>query len=175
MALFTGTVFDVVGLLVGLIFFYVSLSVVFYRFLHPLAKYPGPFLASITDLWQVRQFLTLKQPYHLTELHEIYGPVVRYGPDKISITDENAIPILYQKGGKTFPKTEFYDTYGGRIPNVFGMRDEDVGCILYRCCGKSDIYVETFDSTTAHVAQLFQRLRQTDGGIHRYQHQDRQR
>jgi len=98
--------------------------VVYQTFLHPLARYPGPFLAKLTDLWQVNQFLTLDQPYHLTRLHEKYGPVVRYGPDKLSITDEHAIPILYQKGGRMFPKTEFYDAYGAAHPNVFGMRDE---------------------------------------------------
>jgi hypothetical protein len=100
--------------------------VVYQRWLHPLAAFPGPFLASLTDLWQVHQFLTLKQPYRLTELHEKYGQFVRYGPDKLSITAEDAIPILYQKAGRLMPKTEFYDAYGSGIPNVFNMRDEAV-------------------------------------------------
>jgi len=104
--------------------------VIYHRYFHPLAKFPGPFLASITDCWQVQQFLSLKQPYYLTELHERYGPIVRYGPDKLSVTSEDAVPLLYQKGGKAFPKTEFYDAYGAAHPNVFGMRNEDVGNIL---------------------------------------------
>lgn len=100
--------------------------VIYQRYFHPLAAFPGPFWASLTDLWQVHQFLTLKQPYHLTELHERYGPFVRYGPDKLSVTAEDAIPLIFQKGGRMMPKTEFYDAYGARIPNVFGMRDEAV-------------------------------------------------
>jgi hypothetical protein len=100
--------------------------VIYQRFFHPLAPYPGPFWASITDLWQVSQFLSLNQPYYLTELHAKHGPFVRYGPDKLSITAEEAVPIIYQKGGKNMPKTEFYDAYGAKIPNVFGMRDENV-------------------------------------------------
>lgn len=107
------------------------LYAIYQRWFHPLAAYPGPLWASITDLWQVHQFLTLKQPYHLTELHERYGPFVRYGPDKLSITSEDAIPLIYQKGGRNMPKTEFYDAYGAKIPNVFGMRDETVSCV--RC------------------------------------------
>lgn len=99
--------------------------VVYQRWLHPLSKYPGPFWASLTDLWQVREFLSLNQPYNLTALHEKYGPIVRYGPDKLSITAEEAIPLLYQKGSRNMPKTEFYDAYGAKTPNVFGMRDED--------------------------------------------------
>lgn len=100
--------------------------VVYQRWFHPLAAFPGPFLASVTDLWQVYQYLTLRQPYNLTELHEKYGPFVRYGPDKLSVTSEDAIPLVYQKGGKSMPKTEFYDAYGAAHPNVFGMRDEAV-------------------------------------------------
>lgn len=96
------------------------------RFFHPLAKYPGPFLASLTDLWQVHQFMTLRQPYRLTELHEKHGPFVRYGPDKLSTTCESAVPLIFQKGGRHMPKTEFYDAYGADHPNVFGMRDEFV-------------------------------------------------
>lgn len=94
------------------------------RLLHPLAQYPGPFWASITDLWQVYQFLTLRQPYNLTRLHEEYGPIVRYGPDKISITHEDAVSAIYPTASKSLPKTEFYDAFGGTHPNVFGTRDE---------------------------------------------------
>lgn len=115
------------ALLVGLILIASFVSyVVYQRFFHPLAGYPGPFLASLTDLWQVWQFLTLKQPYYLTELHEKYGEFVRYGPDKLSVTAVDAIPLIYQKGGKLMPKTEFYDAYGATHPNVFGMRDAGV-------------------------------------------------
>lgn len=106
--------------------------VVYQCYFHPLAAYPGPFLASLTDLWQVYQFFTLKQPYHLTDLHEKYGPFVRYGPDKLSITAEEVVPLVYQKGGRMMPKTEFYDAYGATIQNIFGMRDEHVSYLGQR-------------------------------------------
>lgn len=105
--------------------------VIYWRYLHPLAHYPGPFLASLTDLWQAYQFMTLQQPYYLTRLHEKYGQIVRYGPDKISVTMEEAIPSIYQKSSRLMPKTEFYDAYGAAHPNVFGMRDEEVSNIVY--------------------------------------------
>lgn len=120
----------------GSLFLYIFTYIVYQRLLHPLAKYPGPFLASLTDLWQVHQFMTLQQPYNLTRLHEKYGSVVRYGPDKLSITDEDAIKTIYQTGARFMPKTEFYDAYGAAHPNVFGMRDEAVSGrhrSLYRC------------------------------------------
>ncbi|OGM48525.1 benzoate 4-monooxygenase cytochrome P450 [Aspergillus bombycis] len=111
-------------ILMGLAVALICTYIIYWRYLHPLSMYPGPFLASLTDLWQVNQFMTLQQPYHLTELHDKYGPVVRYGPDKISITEESAIQAIYQKGSRLMPKTEFYDAYGAAEPNVFGMRDE---------------------------------------------------
>ncbi|RDW84241.1 hypothetical protein BP6252_01831 [Coleophoma cylindrospora] len=113
-------------------FTYVVCYVTYQYFFHPLACFPGPFLASVTDLWQVYQYLTLKQPYTLTDLHEKYGPFVRYGPDKLSVTSEDAIPLVFQKGGKAMPKTEFYDAYGAAHPNVFGMRDENLHSVRRR-------------------------------------------
>jgi hypothetical protein len=113
-----------VGILVYLCYY-----VIYQRFFHPLARFPGPFLASLSDLWQVFDMLSLQQPYHLTELHAQYGQFVRYGPDKLSTTAEDAIPVVFQKGGRIFPKTEFYDAYGAygaTAPNIFGMRDEGV-------------------------------------------------
>lgn len=109
---------------------YIFGYIIYQRFLHPLAKFPGPFVASLTDLWQVYQFMTLKQPYKLTEFHEKYGSIVRYGPDKLSITDEEAIKLIYQTGGRFMPKTEFYNAYGAAHPNVFGMRDETVRYLI---------------------------------------------
>lgn len=127
--------------------------VVYQVYFHPLARFPGPFLASVTDLWQVYQFLTLREPYNLTELHAKYGQFVRYGPDKLSITAEDAVPIIYQKGGRMMPKTEYYDAFGAAHPNVFGMRDEAV-CIL--TCStfwtQANMLIEAFHPATSHVA-----------------------
>ncbi|KZL68515.1 benzoate 4-monooxygenase cytochrome [Colletotrichum incanum] len=106
--------------------------IIYQKYFHPLAEYPGPFLASITDLWQVHEFLSLKQPYNLTKLHERYGEFVRYGPDKLSITAEDVVPLVYQKGGQRLPKTEFYEAFGSKTPNVFGMRSPELHSVRRR-------------------------------------------
>lgn len=129
---------------VGIII-YLCYYVIYQRFFHPLAKFPGPFLASLTDLWQVSEMLSLQQPYNLTKLHAKYGQFVRYGPDKLSTTAEEAIPVVFQKGGRMFPKTEFYDAYGAygaAAPNIFGMRDEGVRASkLRRLFADNDSYI----------------------------------
>ena len=103
--------------------------VVYQRFLHPLAKYPGPLLASLTDLWQVNEFLSQRQTQRLTALHHKYGPIVRYGPDKISVTQEESIRLVYPNSGGKIQKTEFYDAFGGMLPNLFALRNEAVSIV----------------------------------------------
>lgn len=127
--LFYETALTPVSLLLSTLLFSFVVYIFYQRSLHPLARFPGPFLASLTDLWQVYQFMTLKQPYYLTELHGKYGSIVRYGPDKLSLIDEEAVPLIYQKPSRLMPKTEYYDAfgaYGAACPNLFGMRDESV-------------------------------------------------
>jgi hypothetical protein len=59
--------------------------IVYRLYLHPLAKYPGPKLAALTR-WYCAWFDlieggTLLQ--HSNSLHEIYGNVVRIGPNEV--------------------------------------------------------------------------------------------
>ncbi|KAM5343984.1 hypothetical protein ACJ41O_012521 [Fusarium nematophilum] len=137
------------ALLSGLVVSGLTAYVIYQRCFHPLAGYPGPFLASVTDLWQVHQYLSLNQPYNLTELHEKYGEFVRYGPDKLSITAEEAIPLIYQKGGRRMPKTEFYDAFGGKTANIFGMRSVDLHSIRRRHMSHS------FSSTSVKAMEQY--------------------
>lgn len=100
------------------------LHVVYQRVWHPLAAYPGPFWASITDFWGSQAFWSGQHPYILTELHEKYGPVVRFGPNRLSFISPDVVNTVFVKGFKTLPKTEFYDTFGGkRYPNLFNDTD----------------------------------------------------
>lgn len=62
------------------------------------------------------------------ELHMKYGPIVRYGPDKLSITHESAIPVIYQKSARAYAQDGVFDAYGAAHPNVFRMRYEAVCC-----------------------------------------------
>jgi hypothetical protein len=101
--------------------------------------------------------LSLQQPYNLTDLHEKYGQFMRYGPDKLGTTVADAIPIVFQKGERMFPKTEFYDACGdGITPKSFGMQDEAVSG---QCCAVVHILLRfnigTLYPQAALVPQLF--------------------
>ncbi|KAJ9204907.1 hypothetical protein DTO166G4_7697 [Paecilomyces variotii] len=98
------------------------------RFRRGLAGIPGPKLASFTALWKL--YSVWKGDHHNTEirLHRKYGPLVRIGPNHISVGDPKAIPVIYGLN-KGFTKTAFYPIQcisWNKKPqmNLFSSRDE---------------------------------------------------
>ncbi|KAH8813449.1 cytochrome P450 [Flagelloscypha sp. PMI_526] len=61
---------------------------------HPLAAYPGPFLASLTNFWMAYKVSGGKRHVLLMKLHEKYGTHVRIGPNTLSIVDADAVTAL---------------------------------------------------------------------------------
>jgi benzoate 4-monooxygenase len=99
--------------------------IIYMRFLHPLSKYPGPFLASLSNTWKAYYAYNLILHERLVSLHERYGPIVRIGPNHLHTWDGEAISPIY-KGGRQMGKTEFYDAFTAFNPNLFGGTNEDV-------------------------------------------------
>lgn len=99
--------------------------IIYQRYLHPLAKFPGPFWASITNFWKVYELSTLALPTRMCRVHEKYGPVVRIGPDDLSFNIPEAIAPIY-KVGRRMPKGIFYQGYVSTVPDLFSTRDENV-------------------------------------------------
>ncbi|KIY50421.1 cytochrome P450 [Fistulina hepatica ATCC 64428] len=92
---------------------FTACSTVAYRLspLHPLAKFPGPYLWSISSLFLVRVSFAGKRHHLIRNLHEKYGKFVRIGPDLLSINSMDAVPLLY---GSTpyMDKSDAYTTPG---------------------------------------------------------------
>ncbi|KAF1818617.1 putative P450 monooxygenase [Dissoconium aciculare CBS 342.82] len=70
-----------------------------------------------------------RAPEEYRAAHERYGPVVRLGPQHVSLSDPAAIPVIYGVGSK-FYKTDFYKTmapmYGGKIiESMFTVRSNE--------------------------------------------------
>lgn len=109
----------------------VVVSLVRSYFFHPLRKFPGPFWAAHTDLWRLYYLCSRRMPDKLLEMHEKYGPVVRFAPNELSFQNPEILEQVY-KGGRKFIKSNFYEGFTTFHPNTFGMRDEEVGP-LHRC------------------------------------------
>jgi len=65
------------------------------RFNNGLSKYPGPFLASITDWWRFIDVYGQRPEVTHRALHKKYGDVVRLGPNTLSFSDPKALKSIY--------------------------------------------------------------------------------
>jgi len=56
---------------------------------------PGPSIARWTKFYRVWLFTTGRGPLKYAQLHQHYGPIVRMGPNYVSITKAGLIPVVY--------------------------------------------------------------------------------
>ncbi|KAI9876588.1 MAG: hypothetical protein M1830_006166 [Pleopsidium flavum] len=83
-------------LVLGISTFLYILGVTVYRVtLHPLAKYPGPLLAKITDWYSVYHLSKGDSHLNFYEAHQKYGRFVRFGPNRISVNSNTALRDIY--------------------------------------------------------------------------------
>ncbi|KAF7915318.1 uncharacterized protein EAE98_011184 [Botrytis deweyae] len=112
---------------------------VFYRlYFHPLAAYPGPILASFTDWYNVHH--CLKGDRHLNEyrLHQIYGPIVRIGPNRLSFDSTTALQDIYSSVSNT-QKSDFYTIYHYffKVPSILTTIDKKIHALKRRILVKA--------------------------------------
>lgn len=65
------------------------------RYHNGLNKYPGPFMASLTDWWRFIDVWNRRPERTHIRLHEKYGGVVRLGPNTLSFADPAALKAIY--------------------------------------------------------------------------------
>lgn len=84
-------------------------SIVIYRkYFHRLRHFPGPWAAGATKLWHVWKCRTGKNYLVLEDLHKQYGPVIRTGPEEITMIDP-AVPAAVDGPGNECTKPVWYD------------------------------------------------------------------
>jgi hypothetical protein len=86
------------------------LVVLYDVFFHPLAGIPGPFFAKITDLWHAHQMTTGVRHKLLYQLHKKYGPLVRIGPNTISVDSVEGLNKIYS-ATSPIDKSPFYQSF----------------------------------------------------------------
>ncbi|MCJ1387185.1 hypothetical protein MMC18_000025 [Xylographa bjoerkii] len=90
--------------------FYVVIVVIYRLTIHPLAKYPGPIVGRVTDWYSV--YHAWKGDRHLDfhRLHQRYGTIVRFGPNRISVNSSSGMRAIY--GPKcNVQKSNFYTVF----------------------------------------------------------------
>ncbi|OOF90885.1 hypothetical protein ASPCADRAFT_10335 [Aspergillus carbonarius ITEM 5010] len=92
-------------------------------FLHPLRSFPGPPLAKVSKLWSRIGNRSGRKAERIHQAHLQYGPVVRFGPNELSIADPAAVRAIYMSDAfvkeETFyrAKTIFHEDH------LFSTRD----------------------------------------------------
>ncbi|TVY76086.1 putative sterigmatocystin biosynthesis P450 monooxygenase, partial [Lachnellula suecica] len=91
--------------LVTYVTYYIAFAI-YNVFFHPLARFPGPKLWSISRLPLIRAHFKGKLHHHFQAAHETYGPIVRIAPNELTTTDPAAWKDLYQSR-PALPKDPF--------------------------------------------------------------------
>ncbi|CAH0042680.1 unnamed protein product [Clonostachys rhizophaga] len=92
-------------------------------FFSSLRKIPGPFLAKISRIWEMRKVATGNIHEIIVDLHKCHGPIVQIGPNRYDFDTMEAVKIIYRIGN-ALPKSDFYIPFGlPSYPNLFDVRD----------------------------------------------------
>jgi hypothetical protein len=105
------------------------------RYLSPLRKYPGPFLASGSRIYQLFCVASGDAHLRMITLHRRYGPVVRIAPDELSFSSPEVAREMLS-AGKGFHKTPFYGVFPPpENPDIFTETREAVHAQKKRVAG----------------------------------------
>lgn len=81
---------------------------IYRRFFHRLRHFPGPWAAGLSKFWHVWRCRTGRNYMVIEELRHKYGPIIRTGPEELTIIDA-AIPRLVDGPGNGCTKAVWYD------------------------------------------------------------------
>ncbi|GFF26424.1 hypothetical protein IFM58399_01412 [Aspergillus lentulus] len=100
--------------------------VVYLSYFHPLARYPGPWFAHLSNAWRLVTFFGGQ--HHLIEerLHAKHGRVVRVAPNWLSFSSLEDFEAIYGFN-KAVEKDEFYDfgrNRGSRPESIFAAKTD---------------------------------------------------
>ena len=94
-------------------------------YFHPLASYPGPLIGKITDWYSVYHCLKADRYLDFVALHNQYGSVVRYGPNRLSFSTIDALQAVYGSRANT-KKSFWYNTmtFYMKVPSTHATTDK---------------------------------------------------
>ncbi|RAO73216.1 uncharacterized protein BHQ10_009228 [Talaromyces amestolkiae] len=93
---------------------YLVYLVVARLYLSPLAQFPGPKLAALSN-WYEFYYDVLQQGQftaHIQKLHDDYGPIIRITPTELHINDPDFFDILYARDGRRHKYSYFSGRFG---------------------------------------------------------------
>lgn len=99
------------------LFLGVSVILCLYRTIaSPLRKIPGPFVSRFSDIWYFLQVKRGNFEKVNIALHQKFGPIVRLGPNRYSLSHVDATQGIYSiTSGAKFAKSPWYSAFGNPL------------------------------------------------------------
>ncbi|KAL3418538.1 flavonoid 3-hydroxylase [Phlyctema vagabunda] len=95
-------------------------QIIYYRFIHPLKDFPGPFWASVTRIWIAWHNFNETEVETEWRLSKKHGNAVRITPTLLLVSTAESIPLIYHR---TANKTKHYIAGSfGATESVFNMQ-----------------------------------------------------
>jgi cytochrome P450 len=136
---------------------HVSFLFTYRLYLHPLAKYPGPFLAKISSLYSA--YHGYRRDIHLDvqACHEKYGDFVRYGPNKLLVNTASGVQDIYGHKNNV-KKSQYYSPFHkGLLPSALSAYDKDDHVPRRKILNPSfsETALKRYDATIAKHVDVF--------------------
>jgi cytochrome P450 len=151
-----------VSILAASLFISIVARAVYLVFFHPLAKYPGPLLAKLTDLYSTYHAWKGDRHLEFWRCHDKYGNIVRFGPNSLSFNTNTALKEIYgfkanvRKGDfyLAFPATKDAFSTHSAIDKQMHARKRRVLSHAF-----SDVAIKTMEKyILSHIRQLCSNL-----------------
>ncbi|ROW04726.1 hypothetical protein VMCG_04770 [Cytospora schulzeri] len=119
------TIEIIVTVVLGAISVYAALRSLYLLYFHPLAKYPGPRIAALSNIWYAHHWLPGRYPWAIEDALRKYGDVVRIAPNELVFFTPQAFADIYtpaQKGLEVLRKTDFQNR-GANLGGIIWEED----------------------------------------------------
>ncbi|CAG8958436.1 hypothetical protein HYFRA_00011113 [Hymenoscyphus fraxineus] len=107
---------------------YMTSRCIYHLYFHPLAHFPGPKLAAVSNIYYAKTWFSGRYPFKLAELFKTYGDVVRIAPNELVFCAPQAYQDIHGSAihnREVFTKTNFQDMGLDEI-GLTAERDPDI-------------------------------------------------
>ncbi|KAI9154895.1 putative isotrichodermin c-15 hydroxylase protein [Paramyrothecium foliicola] len=126
------TVHSIIAITIGGVSAYAALRCFYLLYFHPLARFPGPTVAAVSNVWYAYHWLSGRWPWAIENVLQKYGNVVRIAPNELVFFTPQAFLDIYSpqhKNMEVFVKTDFQnrgDDLGGLVWEEDPVRHREV-------------------------------------------------
>ncbi|KAI1781221.1 cytochrome P450 [Hypoxylon cercidicola] len=128
--------------------------------LHPLRKYPGPFLASISDAYAGYYAASMSIHVRTRQDQLKYGKIMRYGPNRLIFSSSRALKDIYQNERIAKSYVYQYTSVTPGVYSLFNVVDKDIHRVKRKLLGQaiSERSMRVFETTMLEQIDIFLRI-----------------